>query len=210
MAAFDTDVEVFQDLCHLNDVGVRRLADELVRHVPQWISRRPPVASLPRPEEFPPLGSPARVHLGAKSAADYLGRGWSLPEGSFRWTDGRVAVLRFGAEDAVARVLRLKAWPFLAGSLRAQRLHVSLNGRWLGDAEATASATYAWMLASGSLGEQNTLVLELPDAVSPADLGVSGDSRRLGFTVEWLELEPVTDEQGGSDTKRGGSHLAPP
>jgi hypothetical protein len=74
MAAFDTDVEVFQDLCHLNDVGVRRLADELVRHVPQWISRRPPVALLPRPEEFPPLGSPARVHLGAKSAADYLGQ----------------------------------------------------------------------------------------------------------------------------------------
>jgi hypothetical protein len=46
-------------------------------------------------------------------------------------------------------------------------------------------------LPANILRDTNVLVLELPDATSPALLGTGPDARLLGVNVEWMEISPA-------------------
>jgi len=67
---------------------------------------------------------------------------------------------------------------------------VKLNGHTLASFECTSRKlrVWRWKIPAGTLQEKNTLVFELPDAVSPARLGRSADRRTLAVGIASIQL----------------------
>lgn len=142
-----------------------------------------------RLEQLAPLSGGERLDLGSERAEAYLGSGWSRAEGAFRWTDGGAASIHLPWAEPAFLEMRLS--PFLAASRRAQRLTLSLGSDVLGTwvLRHTTPEVLRVALPAQALAPGAALALDLPDAESPARLGVSADPRRLGVAMEWLKIE---------------------
>jgi hypothetical protein len=125
------------------------------------------------------------------NAAPLLGDGWSFPEESFAWTVGTRSRLRLPAPAAANDlVLELKVHGFcVPDALPTQTLTVSADGVTLGNAEVSEVVTLAFHVPSDVTARGFLdLILEHPDAVSPAALGVSADERVLAVAVFEMRL----------------------
>jgi lysophospholipase L1-like esterase len=193
---------LFRDHWHPNARGYTLVAGNALRAIVEsdllGLGRRAAPATgtdealAEPPAAPPPLPEGGVLELGSDVAEVYLGDGWSLPEGSFRWTDQARAELAFGRPPRTALSLRLRLRPFLVpGRLVSQRLGLSLNGVELGRRTLSAPEPIELVFAvpAATLGERNLLRFELPDARSPLSVGSGQDPRGLGVAVEWLRLE---------------------
>lgn len=121
--------------------------------------------------------------------------GFATPEGEFAWTSQSDALLQFKPLPASNDVdLLIAAEPFLPRKLlAAQLVELRFNGEHL----ASASLTQPGMLHARITREQwnrhpvALLHLWLPNARSPAALGVSADPRILSLAVRRLTVRPV-------------------
>ena len=174
------------DHWHPNRLGYAIIAGNALRAIAEndlvGLGRR----TLPPPAPPAPtlLTAGRTLPLGSHEAAEYLGRGWSRPEGSFRWTDGPTAEIVFAAEPSGGARLRMRLTPF-----GRQRLEIRLNGERLDVLELTAAGEIE--VPARGLARENVLGLALPDARSPSSLGQSADTRTLGVSVEWIRLDGV-------------------
>jgi hypothetical protein len=97
-------------------------------------------------------------------------------------------------------VLEMKLSAFVPPQHPRQRVTVSVNGQRLGVLELTEAqvangpATIHLPVPPnvGSRGEELLLQLDLPDAQSPKNLGLSDDFRRLGIAMIELRLVPAS------------------
>jgi hypothetical protein len=140
---------------------------------------------------FTPLPADGHIDPGAASQAAFFGEGWARPEPGIRWTAGGRADLHFSAEPGHALRLRLRAQPLVSpGRLDAQRVRVLLNGASVGALTFAGpeAQELELVLPPAGLRLQNTISLELPDACTPASLGLGADVRTLALAVRWLEL----------------------
>jgi len=113
-----------------------------------------------------------------------LGGGWSTPETSGVWTEGTVATLRLppGQYSGV----ELTGVAFVAD--RAVRIGYSTS-----DAEPmfvrvanSAPTTLFITVPPATVDERRSIHLHLPDAVSPAEVDGSADTRVLGFQLRQI------------------------
>jgi hypothetical protein len=143
-----------------------------------------------RYDPFPTLRPGQPVRLGAPEAAAFLGDGWAEPEGGRRWTEATSADLYFAAEPNRAPRLALVLDAFLHRRLPAQRVRFELNGERLAEITVSGPGRRPVELTPppGTLKPQNVLRVLLPDARSPASLGLSRDTRVLGIRADTLEL----------------------
>lgn len=111
--------------------------------------------------------------------------GWSGPEETHRWNDGKSASLVFRLDPGpVAQAPRRLALNLLPHG--TQRTRWRLNGTDLGERQLAADTQLAFSLAPGLLREgENVLRIEMPDARRPG----SGDGRVLGLAFKSLRLE---------------------
>jgi hypothetical protein len=132
------------------------------------------------------------IDLTAESTNSYLWYGWSNPEPQIRWTEAKEAAIVFALPKPIDLTLVMRAAPFVVAGVKAnQRLAVKLNG------EDVASLTFD----KGTAGDveielphellklENVLAFDLPDAESPAKLGLSEDHRLLGLAVQSIEFQ---------------------
>jgi hypothetical protein len=146
-----------------------------------------------------------RIDLSSSSSARFLGYGWSQAEQNARWTERGKAIVYFKLEDEIvtsrmppsqAASLHVRMAPFLvSGNLDHQRVRINLNGHGLltltlGTNETNEYFVPVW---AGLLASENVLEFELPDADSPKQLGVGEDTRRLGISFQWLQLDRVVE-----------------
>jgi hypothetical protein len=146
-------------------------------------------------EDLPKYRWGDRLTFGSEgNALRFLGSGWSAPEAGVNWTDGGKALLVLPtASPADAVDLEVFARPFLVqDKAPRQRVRIYVNERLVGE----------WILTSGEFQEKTMLVpadflnnpvrtvvaFDLPDAVSPTQLGIGGDVRRLGLAFRSLRL----------------------
>ena len=157
-----------------------------------------------------------RIDLSSSSSARFLGYGWSPAEPNARWTERGKAIIYFKLDQLAifisrmppspAAILRLRMAPFLAaGKLDHQRVIIKMYGyELLTLTLATNEAIeYSVPIGAGLLDSENVLTLELPDAESPKQLGVGEDTRRLGVSVEWLQLDEVVSPTQALHRDRG-------
>jgi hypothetical protein len=120
-----------------------------------------------------------------------VGTGWEPrevgPNGPFRWM-ATSATLRIDSPQRMDAFLTFQA----AGLGPPRRLQVYHGDQLVFDQQVSALETYR---TSGPLGLPagvSTLTFVSPDGtVSPAELGISDDPRRLGFAILNASLEPV-------------------
>ena len=134
-----------------------------------------------------------RIQFDTPEAEAFLPRGWSSAEAGFRWSDGNEAVVAFRLHVIGPMSLRMQLRPFLGqGKLSRQEVRLTLNGIPVAKffLESEEASVVEFEIPASQLREQNRLVLELPEAASPANLGLSMDLRRLAIAVSWLDFVP--------------------
>lgn len=118
--------------------------------------------------------------------------GWAEPEAHGRWTVGPVATLRMVGLAATARhAVMLELAPLLVPpTLTGQWLEVSVNGVPCFEGRLAGAEPVRFELPAGTVGAAGVVefLFRCPDATSPARLGISGDTRQLGFCFWQLVL----------------------
>jgi 4-amino-4-deoxy-L-arabinose transferase-like glycosyltransferase len=144
------------------------------------------VTVLPIPLEYPRYGLGTTLDLADESSERYLWTGWYPAGSGLRWSRGRRAVLVFHLDEPVATMITASMVCF-----HKQRVTVSLNGHEIASFACRQRSPHTRQLnvPQGVAKLDNELVLDLPDAVSPAKLGQSQDQRQLALGLYWLVIE---------------------
>ena len=136
------------------------------------------------------------------NGSNYLGDGWSRrSEGDFTWTDGKRASLAVDHSPPSGTVLlRSKVMPYwVKNKVEHQRIRILVDHRFAGEWGIDRPGIQEKSLVIPgeffSHSARTMITLEIPDAVSPASLGIGPDVRELGLAVFWVSL--VTQEQSG-------------
>ena len=138
-----------------------------------------------------------RLPFGTGAADDLLGRGWHAGEGHGRWTAAESAEVFFTTpaqqEDGGKLVLEICGHPLRMGD------NVTFT---LGDSPQVTKAIrgadeVTTIPVSASSAFQVTITVKDPS--SPRSLGMSGDSRILGYWLTWLRVVGVSASLQGSN-----------
>ena len=150
------------------------------------------------PASVYPLGSTIDFSAAGTGEA-YTREGWSTPEPWGRWSTGKQASLRFKLKPALAAgaevKVEMRVSAFVTGRNPEQRVDVEANGSLVKQLLFTTATggdkphDESFTVTPGPDGELK-LVLRTPDATSPAKLGVSGDTRKLGIGLVSLSIHP--------------------
>jgi hypothetical protein len=117
------------------------------------------------------------------------GFSWAQPEQ--RWTDGNRARFSCMATQS-SKVARIVLTPYLQGAHQRQHVGIAVNGgtpvrvEFNGDA---APRTVELPLPQVAPGTMLEFVIDTPDAVSPQQLGINADGRRLGVAIRTLAFQ---------------------
>ena len=148
-------------------------------------------------------GTPIQFGVGG-DYSKYQGKGWSLPERNITWTSGKSASLIMPIDETEADIeLKARLSPFIVpDKLDMQRVVVFVNGNKVGE-WSVKEKEGIWnkvmrkdmfhertILIPNNLLEDSVMVVtfELPDAASPAKMGLRGDSRILGVAMHSVVL----------------------
>ena len=135
----------------------------------------------------------ARLEFGrGQVGVAQLGTGWSRPEQGYVWSTERECDLALPPlRGPGAMRVWLGAAPLLhPEKLPAQTVTVLVNGTEIGSTALRGPSVMAFDLPAAAVaaGGRITLMLRLPDAARPADLGGSSDGRLLGVALRWMTV----------------------
>lgn len=138
------------------------------------------------------------IHFGSGGNAEkYLTLGWSGPEEEFRWTDGQTAVFEcYLPKPKRDFVLKMTIIPFLGNNhIECQRVSILMNDHKLKDVLRVSDTENLTIEIPHNCFEEEIqrITFELPDAISPKDLGISADARTLGIAVRTLSMNYRAD-----------------
>jgi hypothetical protein len=148
-------------------------------------------------ETFPALRVRDEIIFGeAGNDAAYILGGFSGKETGFRWTQGENAVIVFcldrpDSETGEDIDLICDVTPLLAeGRREFSRVRVLINGTERGEWKIAKPNGEFKLSVPASLGQNGRFVVEfkLPDAISPKDLGINGDDRKLSLAFRKITL----------------------
>ena len=140
-------------------------------------------------------GFPTAVNFGNYgNDSNFILSGFSVPESGFRWTDGSKAVLQFwiyNMPDNLTATARFDLFPLLGGGiLSAQRVEVFVNESKVADWKLTEPTVKEIALPKFLLrNQQFEMTFLLPNAVSPKDLGINNDTRKLAVAFRAIHFD---------------------
>jgi hypothetical protein len=120
-----------------------------------------------------------------------LSAGFGVKEAAGHWTNGEEAQLRCNVAGQMPKLMKLKLSPFVYGKLTSQRVTVRINGAEIAHLELSGGQTREISIALPAIdGSRDVKVdFDIPDAVSPHELGAGEDSRVLGLFFNSVEFE---------------------
>lgn len=132
--------------------------------------------------------------------SDFLGSGWSVQGNDMRWTDGPQAKLAFRLQERPSEnlLLRLKASAHLGGGLPCQKIDVIVNGQQVTTWQVSGLAWYEAEIPAITTGNDCLLevVFNISNPISPLEVGVSKDPRKLGIAARALIIDKkVSDDK---------------
>lgn len=114
--------------------------------------------------------------------------GWSAPEAFGVWSSGQRSTLLIRNPGPITQV-RLRYRTFLSAKKPQQRFVFKVDGRVLKEISASGNGEVSLQWAAPAGEPVSRLIIELPDAHSPRDAGMSTDSRVLGIGLEELSVQ---------------------
>jgi len=135
-----------------------------------------------------PLYEPgSRLDFTRADSQGYLVKGWHCLEPELQWSTDE-GVLKFRLARVQPLRLRMRAMTFHTN----QKVVVRLNDRDIGQLEGNTDWIQMELaLPEDALQEVNTLILVLPEAVSPQRATGDPDDRTLGIGVAWMEFNAL-------------------
>ncbi|MBY0272062.1 MAG: hypothetical protein K2X02_01415 [Alphaproteobacteria bacterium] len=121
----------------------------------------------------------------------YATRGFSAFEGTHRWTEGTEAEIIFPLKTMSPRPFRvsfLNTRALVTGSYK-QHLLVKLNGRMVGHYTYTLSDNNKTIEFPLEHDDSATITFETLNAISPFDLEINADKRKLGISFREAKLQ---------------------
>lgn len=134
---------------------------------------------------------PGKYPVKIGNAVGILGKGWSGIEEWGVWSDSTHATIRFVTDQRPRRV-SLELDPFIAGTVKQQRVILKFEGRTLFSGalkERSILSVAIPLMTEPPHDELFRIDLELPDAVSPLSVGLNSDTRLLAIGLRSIELE---------------------
>jgi hypothetical protein len=129
-----------------------------------------------------------------------LRSGWSVAEQCGTWSDGDVATMAMRVKGGSQQDLAMTIESFALVNERhpLQEVEVDVNGHFVKTLKFTSSSRVSNVLTvSKAYCSQNDGMLntefKIKDPTSPAELGISTDSRKLGMYLMSLKVDPVPD-----------------
>jgi hypothetical protein len=130
--------------------------------------------------------------------SSYTLRGWSTPESSGTWTDGKLALVRLPLDFPLNSdaVLEVKASAFVRKQHPAVYVEVLYRQTRVGDwsFDSSSAVTRKLTITAGLIGHDRRPVFrfQVINPMSPFRLGESDDRRLLGLALHSLKLVRVT------------------
>jgi len=116
-----------------------------------------------------------------------LHSGWSHPEHWGTWSNADKAQLVFYLGDTLPSHIEMDLNALLAGEHKQQRIRPMLNGVALQEIVLRNNQEQISLDISKAVKRgRNHLVIELPDAISPKELGINSDERTLAIGLKSL------------------------
>jgi len=133
----------------------------------------------------------------------YPGRSWSGEEHWGRWTEGTKAELRFGLNQPVTSDLQLVIEGHgLINEKHRQQLIIQANGHTVAQMTLSAQSPFPApvIIPRALVSEAGILRISLntPDAITPKELGINVDTRRLGLGITSVAIQPVSQDKAQS------------
>jgi hypothetical protein len=123
------------------------------------------------------------------SAYPYLVDGWSGAEANFRWSFGRGASMTADIPQGEGDLfLELSLNPFIPTGQRSRSLRVTVDGRTVGADSLEGEGVVGYLVPPDITGPRVLIGLHHDPAPSLATLGLSTDTRSLGFMVRSLRF----------------------
>ncbi len=137
---------------------------------------------------------------------DYIAYGWSVPEPWGIWSESSSAALVIKLDKPVTSdlTLELSADGYITARRPTQEVEVSVNDGSIGTLYFTQAAPFGTMRLTipqtAALANNDLLRVRfnIRNPVSPAELGLSSDPRRLGLGLRSLRLTPADASQGSN------------
>jgi hypothetical protein len=140
-----------------------------------------------------PMDASVSMSLSNPTSDRLFGPGWLYPESWGRWTLGREASLSFRAQGTGALRVDLISTA-LASATHPQNIQIFANDRHVKDWLFVDGfeSKISFDLPAELIGPERAVSLKfvLPDAISPAQLGIGDDSRELGIGLKSIYLNP--------------------
>lgn len=125
-------------------------------------------------------------HNTENTSENYVVSGFSHPEDHFTWTTGTKALMEFAFEKNISDLLLDLSYNTFNGR---QRVLVLANGKLVANYTAEGEETKTIIIPADCVSN-GVLSLEfiLPDAISPSELGISTDERKLALAMRKMQL----------------------
>jgi len=146
------------------------------------------------PPAVDPRGTEITFASPNPSARAYTVVGWNLSEEGFSWSHAKTALLYFrpGRSDSDVEIT-LDVFPAIYPTLAAQRMTISFNGEPAHRFELSAPEKITVRIPAEVWNREKaaTISFEFPDAASPKAMGVSADSRSLGYAFKTVAFRAM-------------------
>jgi hypothetical protein len=148
-------------------------------------------------EQSPLMKFPQTIDLSLNGSADSLAlKNWSSPEPTGRWTDGKEASMRLyvGKAEANALLFTFDLRPYVGTEHPKQTVAVAVNGvpiaiwKFSDNSLTTEQIRVPSQLIREAKGAVS-VDFDLPDAVSPKQLGFGSDDRNLAMFVHKITVD---------------------
>lgn len=198
-ALYVLDDQAFLQAARKVDARVDGLAriDGLNVLAPGWNGDggQPPLNSVRAADllSAPQIGQRMPAGIGG-SANSYLAQGWSQAETWGTWSDGESATIRFPVDGRVSAI-RIEARAFLPSGHSGQAVAIRINDVLVATTRLSSSTDNKIDVAipdelqvEAIQRKELVVRMALSDAVSPKELGLSGDARRLAIGLHAITV----------------------
>lgn len=130
------------------------------------------------------------IEFASQGALDKAISGFSASSADGRWSEGPAATLKCKKPDLAPKVAYINATG-LVSSTHSQRMRVSVNGQLPQPVEYSAQMP-AWVVEiplPADASPELVFRFQFPDAISPRELGLNSDERRLAVMVHSVRFE---------------------
>ncbi|MCP3807850.1 DUF6311 domain-containing protein [Paenibacillus sp. Lou8.1] len=132
-----------------------------------------------------------KINFGSSGDSHVIkGYGWGESEEKNTWTFGKEASLYFVLDKPKKDLmLSIRMSPLTGGSLKEQHITLIANNHKIKELSITSTSDYQFLIPKDIVNNKLKIILNLPNAATPKELGINGDTRVLALSVESLSLD---------------------